>query len=133
MDDNATNRRILTLQLRNWGMQTRDSESPGEALQWIKRGDPFDLAILDMQMPEMDGITLARRSAICEKPRILPLVLSTSLGRHEIEAGTGLFSAYLSKPIKPSQLFDTLAGIFVDQPVEEKKRCRSGSGGPGDG
>ncbi len=61
VDDNATNRRILTLQLHNWGMQTRDSESPAEALKWIKHGDPFDLAILDMHMPEMDGVTLARK------------------------------------------------------------------------
>ncbi len=62
VDDNATNRRILTLQLHNWGMQTRDSESPAESLAWIKRGDPFDLAILDMHMPEMDGVTLAGSS-----------------------------------------------------------------------
>jgi len=40
VDDNATNRRILTLQLRNWGMQTRDNASPNEALGWVKQGDP---------------------------------------------------------------------------------------------
>ena len=70
VDDNATNRRILTLQLHNWGMQTRDSETPAEALKWIKHGDPFDLAILDMHMPEMDGVTLARQdpqAAGCSK------------------------------------------------------------------
>ena len=121
VDDNATNRRILTLQLRNWGMQTRDSDSPAEALQWIRRGDPFDLAILDMQMPEMDGITLAKEIRTLSKPADLALVLSTSLGRHETQPGTEIFSAYLSKPIKPSQLFDTLAGIFVNQLVVEKK------------
>ncbi len=121
VDDNATNRRILTLQLHNWGMQTRDTDSPGEALQWIKRGDPFDLAILDMQMPVMDGITLAREVRKLRDPAALPLVLSTSLGRHEEEEAVNLFTAYLSKPIKPSQLFDTLAGIFGAEAVEEKK------------
>jgi GAF domain-containing protein/CheY-like chemotaxis protein/tetratricopeptide (TPR) repeat protein len=121
VDDNATNRRILTLQLHNWGMQTRDSDSPNEALQWIKRGDPFDLVILDMQMPDMDGVVLARKIRKLRDPAVLPLVLSTSLGRHEVEEGKDFFAAYLNKPIKPSQLFDTLAGIFAVQATEDKK------------
>ena len=120
VDDNATNRRILTLQLKNWGMLSRDSESPEEALLWIKRGDPFDLAILDMQMPDMDGITLAKEIRKLRDPAVLPLVLSTSMGRHEAGDETGVFAASLNKPIKPSQLFDTLAGIFVKEPLEEK-------------
>jgi CheY-like chemotaxis protein len=121
VDDNATNRRILTLQLHNWGMQTRDSDSPKEALRWIKRGDPFDLAILDMHMPGMDGVTLAGKIRKLRDAKTLPLVLFTSLGRRETEADTNLFAAFLSKPIKPSQLFDMLAGIFADQPAAEKK------------
>ena len=121
VDDNATNRRILTLQLQAWGMQTRDSESPEEALQWIKQGDPFDLAILDMHMPDMDGVTLARKIRKLRDAASLALVLFTSLGRRETEAETDLFTAYLNKPVKSSQLFDSVAGIFADQPVEEKK------------
>ena len=121
VDDNATNRRILTLQLRSWGMQTRDSESPKEALRWIKNGDPFDLAILDMHMPGMDGIILAGKIRKLRDAQVLPLVLFSSLGRREVIADSQLFAAYLSKPIKPSQLFDTLAGIFADQTVGAKK------------
>jgi len=121
VDDNATNRRILTLQLHNWGMQTRDSDSPKEALRWIKRGDPFDLAILDMHMPGMDGVTLAGKIRKLRDAKTLPLVLFTSLGRRETEAKPDMFAAFLSKPIKPSQLFDMLAGIFADQPAAEKK------------
>jgi signal transduction histidine kinase/CheY-like chemotaxis protein/tetratricopeptide (TPR) repeat protein len=121
IDDNATNRRILTLQLHKWGMQTRDTDSPEEVMIWIKRGDPFDLAILDMQMPGKDGITLGKEIRTQREAKTLPLVLSTSMGLHESEAKTGLFAAYLNKPIKPSQLFDTLAGIFSTFPGEEKK------------
>jgi PAS domain S-box-containing protein len=121
VDDNATNRRILTLQLHNWGMQTRDCESAQEALGWIKRGDPFDLAILDMHMPEMDGITLAGKVRKLREAKTLPLVLFSSIGRREMESDSNLFAAYLSKPIKPSQLFDTLANLFADQPAAEKK------------
>ncbi len=54
VDDNASNRRILTLQTRSWGMQPMEAATPDEALEMIRRGDAFDLAILDMQMPR-DG------------------------------------------------------------------------------
>jgi CheY-like chemotaxis protein len=101
-------------------MQTRDSGSPQEALQWIQNGDPFNLAILDMQMPGMDGVALAKEIRKLRDPASLPLVLSSSLGRREVETESGLFGAFLNKPIKPSQLFDTLAGIFAAQPLEDK-------------
>ena len=83
VDDNATNREIIVRQAESWGMLTEETGTPTEALDWLKRGNPFDLAILDMQMPEMDGPALAR--AIREQPagRELPLVLLTSLGRKE--------------------------------------------------
>ena len=60
VDDNATNRRILMLQTEKWGMAPRETASPVEALRLIKSGAAFDLAILDLQMPDMDGVTLAR-------------------------------------------------------------------------
>jgi PAS domain S-box-containing protein len=119
VDDNATNRRILSLQLQKWGMQTRDSASPNESMAWIQRGDPFDMAILDMHMPEMDGVTLAREIRKLRDPKTLPLVLFSSLGRREPNAETGLFEAFLGKPIKPSHLFDTLARLFAVRAVEE--------------
>jgi CheY-like chemotaxis protein len=121
VDDNATNRRILCLQLQAWGMQPCDTETPTEALQWIKRGDPFDLAILDMHMPGMDGVTLAGRIRKQRDVKTLPLVLFSSLGRREADGDANLFAAYLGKPIKPSQLFDTLAGLFANQPNPEKR------------
>jgi signal transduction histidine kinase/CheY-like chemotaxis protein len=121
VDDNATNRRILTLQLQNWGMQTRDSEFPAEAIKWIRQGDSFDLAILDMHMPDMDGVTLAKEIRKLRDSAALPLVLFSSLGRREANVDTGLFAGFLGKPIKPSHLFDTLAGLFADQKVEEQK------------
>ncbi len=111
VDDNATNRRILSLQTAKWGMASRDTESPLEAVRWIEAGEAFDLAILDMHMPEMDGLTLARQ--IRERRPTLPLVLFSSLGRREAGDTDKLFSAYLAKPIRQSQLFDTLVGLLV--------------------
>jgi len=120
VDDNDTNRRILVLQGQSWGMQVRDSRWPREALEWVKRGDPFDLAILDMQMPEMDGIMLARE--IRARQPNLPLVLFSSMGRREVGDDASLFAAQISKPIKPSQLHDALMTIFAAQP----RKVRSG-------
>ncbi|HET6771127.1 MAG TPA: PAS domain S-box protein [Actinomycetota bacterium] len=120
VDDNATNRHILTRQTQSWGMLPREIGSPAEALDWVRRGDPFDLAILDMQMPEMDGFMLAREIRRLRDARSLPLVMLTSLGRLEQEAEDVEFAAFLTKPIKPSQLFDTvMTALGAESPREE--------------
>jgi signal transduction histidine kinase/CheY-like chemotaxis protein len=117
VDDNATNRSILVRQAESWGMLARDTASPAQALEWIRRGDPFDLVILDMQMPEMDGVTLAEEIGRYRDARALPLVMLTSLGSWgELRAGVE-FAASLTKPIKPSQLYDTLMNIFGAAPA----------------
>jgi signal transduction histidine kinase/CheY-like chemotaxis protein/nitrate/nitrite-specific signal transduction histidine kinase len=111
VDDNATNRHILNLQTAKWGMTPRDTDSPLTALEWIEAKETFDVAILDMHMPEIDGLELAKR--IRSSAADIPLVLFSSLGRREAGDNEKLFSAYLTKPIKQSQLFDTLVGLFV--------------------
>jgi len=115
VDDNATNRKILALQAGKWGMQVRATESAGEALRWLEAGEVFEVAVFDMHMPEMDGMELATR-AHALRPA-LPLVLFTSLGRREAGDIGGLFTAYLNKPLRQSQLFDTLVGLFVQPDV----------------
>ncbi|MBM3134229.1 MAG: GAF domain-containing protein [Chloroflexi bacterium] len=121
VDDNATNRRILTLQTRAWGLLVRDTASPQEALEWLRRGDPFDLAILDMRMPEMDGTTLAAEIRKLRDARALPLVLLSSLGGYETGVEAGVFAASLMKPLRPSALFDALMGVFAAQPQVAEK------------
>jgi CheY-like chemotaxis protein len=115
VDDNATNRRVLGLQTAKWGMRPKDTESPHEALGWVEQGEAFDLAILDMHMPEMDGLALAKRIRALRPA--LPLVLFSSLGRRELGDTEGLFKAYLAKPVRQSQLFDTLANLFAHDVV----------------
>jgi CheY-like chemotaxis protein len=82
-------------------------------LKWIESNEKFDLAILDLQMPEMDGIMLTREIRKLRDERSLPVILLTSLGRREIGADDLNFAAYLTKPLKPSHLFDAVAGIFA--------------------
>jgi GAF domain-containing protein/DNA-binding response OmpR family regulator len=118
VDDNATNRRVLGLQTAKWGMQAAESAAPADALRRLEAGETFDLAIVDMHMPGMDGIELARRMRASHPA--MPLVLFSSLGRHEAGDSEGLFSAYLAKPVRQSQLFDTLISLLAGSSAMRK-------------
>ena len=109
VDDNATNRKILALQAAKWGMAVHDTGAPEQALEVLMR-DSFDLAILDMHMPDMDGATLAARMR--EAGHSLPLVLFSSASSSK-EVSDGLFAARLAKPLRQSQLFDTLVSLLA--------------------
>jgi len=124
VDDNATNRRILTLLARKWGMEPRDTSSSAEALRWIEAGETFDLALLDFQMPEMDGIALGEQLRRLRGPTDLRLVLLTSVGsgHEEIRDRGSAFAAALTKPLKHSHLYDTLVGVMADQPPPTRRR-----------
>jgi signal transduction histidine kinase/CheY-like chemotaxis protein len=116
VDDNATNQRILAMQMAGWGMIPHEAVSPAEALALI-RDEAFDAAVIDLQMPEMNGIELAeaiRRLQSATRP--FPLILSSSLGLQEAEVEPGLFAAALLKPIRPSALFDALMTVLAPKP-----------------
>ena len=115
VDDNETNRQILRHQLAAWKMQQDTAADGPAALELLRAaaraGRPYDAAILDMQMPGMDGLELAR--AIHADPVLARtrLIVLTSLG-HVLSPGdlqTHGLAAYLVKPVKQSRLFDCLA------------------------
>jgi PAS domain S-box-containing protein len=124
VDDNATNRRILGTQATGWGMHARAAASPAEALEWLRTGVHFDVAILDMHMPEMDGQMLAREIRRLRPDAPLPLILLSSLGQREHAGGDGLFTAYLTKPAKPAKILEALAGIFRGQTTTPQAAAR---------
>ncbi len=110
VDDNLTNRRILTQLALRWGMRPSTLPSALEALDRIRHGEVYDVAVLDMSMPEIDGMDLAGEIQRRRSPSELPIVLLTSLGHRPSMAnhqGVTL-AACLSKPIKASLLFETL-------------------------
>ncbi len=111
VDDNATNRRVLALQADQVGHAGARHRIAAGSAAVARRGRRFDLAILDMHMPEMDGVALAQR--IRERRPALPRVLWSSLGRREAGDDEGLFAAFLAKPVRQSHLFDTLVGLLV--------------------
>jgi PAS domain S-box-containing protein len=115
VDDNATNRTILEEYLHSWGMTSTSYERGDAALAGMRHGRPPDLAVLDYQMPEMDGLELARR--ISSDPALVgvPMVLLTSAaqrGDAGAAASAGI-SGYLTKPVRSSQLYNVLATVFT--------------------
>ncbi|WP_334899145.1 PAS domain S-box protein [Nostoc sp.] len=118
VDDNATNRQLISLQAANWGMLVHSLESGLSALELINSGEQFDIAVLDMRMPEMNGLTLAGQIHSLASCQNLPLVMLSDVERliqKEHEEKLGLV-AILSKPIKRSQLYN----IFVHTLYNEK-------------
>ena len=128
VDDNATNRHVLREQLKSWGCQFNEASSGEEALKKMRQGiddnHPFDLAILDMQMPGMDGETLGRKIKQDSDLKNTILVLMTSIGkrgdaRRLEKIG---FVGYLTKPVKQSQLYDclvTVSGLGNETALEQ--------------
>ena len=113
VDDNATNREILRRLGESWGMLVTPVERPTQALELVRRGDPFDAAVLDMQMPEMDGLQLARELRRHRDESALPLLLLTSIGHLAEAREASEFSAQLTKPVKSSQLYDALVRVLA--------------------
>ena len=114
VDDNATNREIVARHARSWGMEAVAIASPSEALTRIEEGEKFDVAVLDLVMPEMDGLTLAREIRRHRDERELPLVLLTSLGRLPQAQSSGEFAVQLAKPVKASQLYNALLKALAE-------------------
>ena len=123
VDDNATNRKIVRYQVAAWGMQVDEAENAEVALQLLREraqaSTPYDLALLDMQMPAMDGEMLGRQIKAEPLLATTRLIMMTSLshsgsGSRVLELG---FSAYLVKPVKQSRLMDCIMNTLTNDPL----------------
>jgi signal transduction histidine kinase/DNA-binding response OmpR family regulator/HPt (histidine-containing phosphotransfer) domain-containing protein len=118
VDDNATNRQVLTEQLASWGVRHALAEGAEQALALLRAAraanDPFRLVLTDMQMPDTDGETLGKVIKADAELRDTILVMMTSLGgRGDAKRLEGIgFAAYLTKPVKQSQLYDCLTTVL---------------------
>jgi signal transduction histidine kinase/DNA-binding response OmpR family regulator len=112
VDDYEINRQILIRQTQKWGMIPVAVNSPSEAIASLNRGESFDLAILDMQMPEMDGITLGSELHKLRDPQTLPLILLTSMGQ-SLNNSSPDFSGCFTKPIKSAHLYEVLMNVIA--------------------
>ncbi len=118
VDDNSTNRRILADLAARWDALALVAQDAPSALEILRGPAPLDLAILDMHMPEMDGVELARALRALPGRTGLPLVLLSSIGHDLSAAQRDLFAAVLSKPAKPGLLHDALCRAAERQPAE---------------
>ncbi len=114
VDDNATVCRALSELTRQWGMLPRETQDSRQALEWLRAGEHFDLAILDQQMPGLGGVALAGEIRQLSAGSRLPLLLLTSIGfrADEPELGSASFAGCLAKPIKLAALRTLLAGAL---------------------
>ena len=122
VDDNETNRRILSGQCTQWGLVSRETGSPLQALEWLEAGESFDVAIVDLDMPEMDGIALSRE--IKAGTPALKVVCLSSLGIDR--AGRdGVVDVWLNKPVRSAQLVQAIAAL-VQEPSDREVAADSG-------
>ncbi|MDZ7260972.1 MAG: response regulator [candidate division KSB1 bacterium] len=131
VDDHPINRFVLKEQLKSWGCQFDEATSGAEALDKLRQAQkekqPFDIALLDMQMPEMDGETLGRTIKQDPELKHTILIMLTSVGdRGDASRLKNIgFSAYLTKPVKQSQLYDCLATVINQKSIPSRKATES--------
>ena len=123
VDDNPTNRLILREHLKAWGCQSAEASSGAEALELLKSAsatEPYDVVLLDMQMPDMDGEETAKSIREEQSLRGIGIVLLTSMGSigSTLQTQAMGFDATLVKPVHQSQLYNALAGILDRSSVE---------------
>jgi PAS domain S-box-containing protein len=126
VDDNATNRLILKQYAGKWGLLATEACSANQALELVDHGHHFDIVILDYQMPGMDGCALAKELRENPATKSMPMIMLSSLGNQKpCKEMVEQFSAFLNKPIKPSQLLDVLVAVLAGKPIESQKKVVS--------
>jgi PAS domain S-box-containing protein len=128
VDDNATNREILMVLLKSWGMRTEEASGGELALEMMREAvvkeDPFLVVVTDMLMPEMNGEELGGKIKSDETLQKTHLVMMTSLGqRGDAKRSEDIgFDSYLTKPVRQSDLFDCLALVLAGETDHKDKR-----------
>lgn len=121
VDDNDTNLKILGVQLENWGIDSKTVNRPAEAETMLKEKDErFDFAIIDMQMPQMDGHELSSRIRQKYSNEELPIIILSSSNRARQDGKSPTdYTAYLTKPVLQSRLFNVINEVLDQENIEE--------------
>jgi signal transduction histidine kinase/CheY-like chemotaxis protein len=125
VDDNATNRRILATQILKWQLDPVSAATPDEAIALLRQ-QHFDLALIDFEMPEMNGVELARRLKDLGLSSGMKMILSSSSGTSQRQmlgdSGENPFEAFLTKPTKSDQLREVLGRLLGGAPAMPARR-----------
>ena len=121
VDDNTTNLKILIKQLSGWGIQVTPFNSPQLVTDVMSSLNKFDFVILDMQMPEMDGHSVAKSVRAHFNIEELPIIVLSSIGEYAMTDNDNLYNAYLTKPVKQTKLLDTIIDVMKISPTQRAK------------
>jgi PAS domain S-box-containing protein len=115
IDDNETNRRILVALLGRWGLRVTATASALEGRDLARADDAFDIVLTDLRMPELDGLALAAAVREAHPGGELPVIVLSSVGQRE--RTTEAVAAFLTKPVKPAALHDTVAQVLTGRTI----------------
>ena len=121
VDDNTINCHFLDEWLKKWEVETTITQSPDQGLEWIKSGESFDLIIVDLNMPEMDGISLAEAIRTLPDMQEIPLIMLTGVylsPGERLQQTSVKFAAWLQNPIQPLILYNTLVQTLGHTPKQ---------------
>jgi two-component system sensor histidine kinase/response regulator len=137
VDDTLANRRVLEAYLGSWGMRVTSCADGDDALHELQRaaerGEPFDVAVLDYNMPRMDGVELARRVRAAPALRATRMVMLTSSGTGQAAGRDAGIAETLTKPVRQSRLYDAIASALHEAPSRGCADATSGDGAAGHG
>src|ERR1039457_3084824 len=132
LEDNATSRNALFEQCRRWGMQPKAVENAAQAMELLRKATEFDLALIDLHLPGMDGLAVASEIQKLPTAAMLPMVLLTPLGKKKrgSEEVRVVFAQAVHKPVKPAQLVSALERALLsprsqDSAPEPAKAAKS--------
>ncbi len=138
VDDNATSRRVLESELSAWGARSDSTDRGDEALELLCQrticGEPYTVAIIDLEMPDMDGLALTHAIQALPAFAEMRLILLTPVGQGELqEEEQGRFFAVLTKPVRRAELYRTLEAVIKapepDLTVSGEVQARERQGG----
>ncbi len=117
VDDNETNRRILSSQLQRWGVVSKSFEFPADAIEYLRQHPEVELALLDMMMPDMNGVELAIKLHALPGREKLPLILLSSVSREELRTHnpSDHFRVVLTKPVRQAAMLDALNTTLAEK------------------
>ncbi len=120
VDDNDTNLQILSRQVETWGMLSCAVSSATAALALINTGEKFDIGIIDMQMPDVDGFMLGKELKQIPYSKDLALIMLSSVGNLYQNDSAKIYDAYLTKPVKTKRLNEVIHRILNTSVVHKK-------------
>ncbi|NJL04594.1 MAG: response regulator [Chloroflexaceae bacterium] len=124
VDDNETSRTALCDIARYWGMQPYALSSGVAAINHLQHVKDYDLAIIDLHMPQVDGLQLAMEIRADDRLFKLPLILLSSLGYQLDVESLSFFAGILTRPIKATQLYEGIRAVFNHIAPEQQTRFR---------